>query len=75
MLDDARHAGNPQVAERIGAVASVVEDEPLLRVNGVQEVAAESHRKPDYASEVARGRVVLNIFSFHLHGAEKAHVV
>src|SRR5437879_1913894 len=55
VLNDTGNAGDSQIAERIGSMAPVVEDEPVLRVNGVQEVAAKSHRKPDDAGEVAGG--------------------
>src|SRR5947207_2773535 len=75
VLNDTGNAGDSQIAERVGPMAPVVEDEPILRVNGVQEVAAKSHRKPNYAGEVAGGRIVLNILRLHRHGAEKAHVV
>src|SRR5256886_5455755 len=75
VLNDTGNAGDSQIAERIGSIATVVEDEPVLRVNCVQEVAAKSDRKPDYTGEVARRRVVLNILRLQRHGAEKAHVV
>src|SRR6266403_2974565 len=35
VLNNARHAGNSQVAERIRAMTPVVEDQPVLSVNGV----------------------------------------
>src|SRR5207302_2676475 len=75
VLNDTGNAGDSQVAQRVSPMAPVVEDEPVLRVNGVQEVAAKSHSKPNYTGEVAGGRIVLNIFRLHRHGAEKAHVV
>ena len=35
VLDDARHVSDSHSAKRVGAMASVVEDQPLLGVDGV----------------------------------------
>src|SRR5882757_3439064 len=56
-------------------MAPIVKNEALLRVNGIQEVAAKPHCKSDYTHEIAWRRIVLDVFGFHLHGAEKAHIV
>src|SRR5467141_3165153 len=75
MLDDARHVRNPHVAKRIRSMASIVKDQSLFRIDGIQEVAAKSDGKPDYSCDVARGRVVLDVLRLQWHGAEKTHIV
>ncbi len=61
VLHDAGHAGNSEVTEYVGSMAAVVENQSVLRVDGIQEVAAESHGEPDDTGEVARGRIVRDV--------------
>src|SRR5437016_4683445 len=49
VLDDARHAGNPSLAEKVGAMAAVAEDQTALRIHGVEKVGTEAHRDPHNA--------------------------
>src|SRR6185436_18329186 len=59
MLDQARHVREPELAQRVRAVATVVQDQPTLGIDGVQEVAAEADREPDDAEQRTRMRVPL----------------
>src|SRR6267142_4410138 len=61
VLHDAGHAGNSEVTEYVGSMAAVVENQSVLRVDGIQEVAAESHGEPDDTDEIARGRIVRDV--------------
>src|SRR2546426_10687119 len=75
MLDDARHLSQPHFAQRIRAMASVVEDESLLGVEGVHEIGAEADGNPDDAHEITRPRVVLDVVGWYRYGPEKTQIV
>src|SRR5256884_7334827 len=75
ILDDARDMGDAQVAKVIGAMAAIIEDQPVLRVDGVQEVGAKPDRDPDDAHERSGRRVVFDMVCLEAHGAEKAQIV
>ena len=52
-------------------MASVVQDQAIFGVDGVQEIGAEADANPDHAYEVARRGVVRDLGGWELHGAEE----
>src|SRR5437899_3330189 len=75
MLDNAGQVSEPHPAKRISTVASVIEDQPVLGVDGIHEIRAETDSEPDNAYQVARGRVVLDLVGLHGHRAEETQIV
>src|SRR6266480_6572720 len=75
MLDDARNVSDSYFAKRIRAVAAVIEDQAVFRVDGVQEIGTEPNGKSDDSREVSRWRVIRDVAGLQFHSSEKAHVV
>ena len=75
MLDDARNTSHSHFAKRIRAVAAVVEDQAVFRVDGVHEIGTEPDGKSDDSREVSRRRVILDVVGLQFHGSEETHVV
>ncbi len=75
MLDDARDAGDPHFIQRVGAVATIIENQSFFSVDSVHEVGSEAHRESHHTNEVSRRRIVLDMAGLHLHGAEKTQIV
>ena len=75
MLNNARYMRDSHLAERVCPVASVVEDQPVLGIDRVEEIGAEADGDPDDTDQGARWRIVLDVLGLHPHGAEKAQVV
>ncbi|PYV27156.1 MAG: hypothetical protein DMG24_05270 [Acidobacteria bacterium] len=75
MLDDAGRVSDPQVAEGIRTMVSVVKDQAVLCVDGVQEIGAEADSNPYDAHEVAMGPIILEMAGFERHDSEKAQIV
>ena len=44
VLDDTGRVGDAQVAHRVGAMAAVVEDQPVVRTDDAEKIGAESNR-------------------------------
>ena len=61
MLNDAWQVGNAHVAECIGSMASIVEDEPISSVDCVHEIRAEADGESDDADEISRRRVIFDV--------------
>src|SRR6266446_3597336 len=75
MLDDARNAGHSHFAERIRAVAAIVEDEPLFGTDSVEKVGTKSDGNADNSYKVSRRRIVPDVVGLQFQGAEETHVV
>src|SRR5436190_14512621 len=75
MLDNARDFSKPHLAKGISAMTSVIEDQPVLGVNGIHEIRAETNGKPENPNEIAWRSIVLNMAGLHGHGAEETQIV
>src|SRR5207245_939423 len=58
-----------------GAMTAVVEDQPVFRVDRVQEIGAESDRETDDAGQGSRRRIIRDVAGLQGHGSEKTQVV
>ena len=72
MLDNARNVSKPHVPKRVGAVAAVVEDDPVLGTNGIEEIGTKTNCNADDAHEIAGRRVVFDIAGLQPHRPEEA---
>src|SRR5467141_3833957 len=75
MLDDARNVSDAQVAQRVSAMASIVENEAAFGKNGVKEVRAEADRQADNADSAAGRGIVGNIIGMEGKGLQETQVV
>jgi len=69
VLHDSRYA-RIQARQRVARWLPF-EDEPLLRVNGSQQVYAKSNGKPDYPAR-CWGRIVRDVLRLQRHGTKKS---
>src|SRR5262245_24697570 len=75
LLDHARHVRDAGLAQRVRAVAAVVQDQPARGVERIQEVAAEADREPDHADERAARCRTEELLRLDRRRAEEAQVV
>src|SRR5688572_27930486 len=75
MLDDARNMGETHFSERVGAVTSVVEDQPVLGMDGIEEIGTEADRQTNNAYERAGMRVALDMVGLETHRLQKPHII
>src|SRR2546428_3006573 len=75
MLNNARHMSNPHLAERVCAMASIIENESLFRIDRVHKIRAKTDGKPNDAYEVSRRRGTHNVCRFQRHGTQEPKII
>ena len=74
VLHDAWHVREAHVTQRVGAMAAIIQDEPVLEAERVQEIRAEADSEADGANERAGVRVTGDVTRLEGHGLQEAHV-
>src|SRR4051812_2640127 len=75
MLNDAGNVSHSHFSKRVSAMAAVVENQPVLGVDGIEEIRTETNGDPNHSRQVARRRTIDDVLRLQLHRSKKTHVV
>src|SRR5882757_10154528 len=74
MLDEAWNAGKTHLAQGIGPMAPIVEDQPSLDAQGIEEIGAEAHAQADDTERPGRW-AVLDLAGIEPHIPKNAQAI
>src|SRR6185295_13849321 len=75
MLDDAGHVGDAQIAQRVSAMAAIVEDKTIIGADDAEEIRAETHRQAHGAYHPTGCRVTRDVAGLQRHCTEEPQII